>query len=463
MTHFRLNFSVATGALTVFGVLASCSPQESEIELTGTPSPYLFIYAGDWDQKDVDFLAVLDADPKSATRGEPLNTMSTGMKDSMPHHMEYTPPPAGEPLFVNAHHEEKSLLIDVSALPSLGISQIFDAPQPFRFPHDYYRTDSGTRLVGFLRGEGVNLEFFEEDKESEDQPFSGSICQARSGALEGGSHGGIAEYSASGELLRTVSAEVETLDKAVRPYAFTLLPEADRFAVTSAPMTETSWAEVLQIYRYSDFSLLHTLEMPTGDAVSVEKGWNAKATGFGLHPLDDGSVFVNSFECSLYHLTGIDTDAPNIEHVHTIKAGDAERPPHACGIPVLVNNFWVQTVGKSNRVVVLDIRDPKNPQEVYRLETPGDFNPHWLSKDPRSNRLILGAELGGEKGFFVLRMDEQTGALDFDDDFNGQKPGRLFSSVTRGYISLQREEWPHGKTGDAWGHAALFLTGAEGG
>jgi len=118
-------------------------------------------------------------------------------------------------------------------------------------------------------------------------------------------------------------------------------------------------------------------------------------------------------------LTGIDTDAPNIEHVHTIKAGDAERPPHACGIPVLVNNFWVQTVGKSNRVVVLDIRDPKNPQEVYRLETPGDFNPHWLSKDPRSNRLILGAELGGEKGFFVLRMDEQTGALDFDDDFNG--------------------------------------------
>jgi hypothetical protein len=35
------------------------------------------------------------------------------------------------------------------------------------------------------------------------------------------------------------------------------------------------------------------------------------------------------------------------------------------------------------------------------LET---FNPQWLARDPRSNRLVLGAELGGEEGFFLLRF-----------------------------------------------------------
>ena len=108
-------------------------------------------------------------------------------------------------------------------------------------------------------------------------------------------------------------------------------------------------------------------------------------------------------------------------------------------------------------MVVLDISDPDAPREVFRLKTPRDFKPHWLAKDPLGNRLILGAELGGEQGFFMLRFDESDGRLAFDDNFNGKKKGFLFGSRHTGYISLERRSWPHGDTGSSWGHAALFL------
>ena len=87
--------------------------------------------------------------------------------------------------------------------------------------------------------------------------------------------------------------------------------------------------------------------------------------------------------------------------------------------------------------------------------TPDTFNPHWLARDPRSNRLVLGAELSGEEGFYLLRFDERAGTLSFDRAFtrDGQP----------GYLSLKDQPWPPGPSGPAWGHAALFLPQWRGG
>jgi hypothetical protein len=111
-------------------------------------------------------------------------------------------------------------------------------------------------------------------------------------------------------------------------------------------------------------------------------------------------------------------------------------------------------VGQLHAVVVLDIANPAIPREVFRLATPESFNPHWLARDPGSNRLVLGAELGGEEGFYFLRFDIETGRLSFDPALraNGQD----------GYLSLDHQSWPHGATGAAWGHAALFFPGEPG-
>ena len=428
------------GAFVSSLALTACSQKPVEIPLKGEASPYLFVFAGDQDKEDPDFLAMMNVDPSSETRGEPISSVSICHKDSMPHHTEYVAPPAGEPIFMNAHHHELSLIVDIQTPKALVVEKTFQPPESLRYPHDFKRTPSGTRLVGFLRSDGPSPD------PSED--------------LMPGGHGGIAEYTIDGEFIRSVSAAVPGLEKAVRPYAFALLPEQDRFLVTSAPMHEDSWADVVQIYRYSDFSLLHTLELPVGRLANGEIQEGSQRAGFGPRVLDDGSVFLNSYGCAFYHITDVDTDAPKISMVHTLKTKAAKNDSYvrgACGIPVRIGNFWVQPVGAPHAVVVLDISDPTAPKEVSRLKTPRTFNPHWLGKDPKGNRLILGSELGSEQGFFMLRIDEDTGALAFDKDFRGKQKGMFLNRKQDGYVSFDRPVWPHGETGMAWGHAAIFL------
>lgn len=426
-------------------LIASCSQEQVvlqdavDIPARGTASPHLLLFAGDKDERDPDFLTVIDVDPKSASRGEPISSVSIGHKNSMPHHMEYVPPPEGEPIFMNAHHIETSFIVDVSNPKATVVKKTFQPPASLRFPHDYIRTPKGTRLVGFLRSDGASPDPAE--------------------FREPAGHGGIAEYSIDGELIRSASAAVPGMKKAVRPYAFALLPEKDRLFVTSAPMHESSWADVVQIYRYSDFTLLHTMDLPVGRLTDGTVLEGSQAAGFGPRLLDDGSIFLNSYGCAFYHVTEIESETPKLSMVYALQTKATNKPSHirgACGIPVRVGDFWVQPVGKLNAVVVLDISDPTAPREVFRLKTPSSFKPHWLSKDPTSNRFILGAELGGEQGLFMLRMNEETGELAFDTTFNGEINGFFSNTRHPGYISLYRDIWPHGETGPAWAHAALF-------
>ena len=445
MTQFR-----SRAALPLLGIaslaLGSCSEPapESTIALTGA-SPHLLLLVGDQDEADEDFIAVMDVDPASEARGTPVGTAPIGHKASMVHHMEYTAPPAGEPIFMNGHHHELTLMVDIADPAKPVITKTITPPAPLRFPHDYQRTSSGTRLVGYLRSEGAG-------------PNPDETANP-------GNHGGIAEYSVDGELLRTASAAVEGYDKAIRPYAFKLLPDLDRFTVTSAPMMERSWADVIQIYRYSDFALLHTLDLEVGVDHQGNPVSGLNGAGFGQHVLGDGSIFLNSYGCNFYHLTGIEGDQPKVDLVYSVETEPAANPDHirgACGIPVLIGQYWVQPIGARQEVVVLDISDPTAPTEAFRFATPEGFAPHWLGKDPAGNRLILGAELGGEQGFYMLRFDESSGRIEFDPDFadyRSDSPLNIFRSKSTGYISLDRAEWPHGATGTAWGHAAVFFDG----
>ena len=425
-------------AVLLCGALVACSAPSSEAEFEpDAESPYLLLFAGDEDEADSDFLAVIDLRPDSPDHGKAVATTLIDLKASMPHHMEYLLPPAGELLFMNAHHHERTLLVDVSEPRAPRVEKTFGPPAPFRFPHDYSRTPTGTRLVGFLRSEG-------------DSPDPAETAAP-------GNHGGIAEYTADGVLLRTASSAVTSSTKPVRPYAFALLPDVDRLVVTSAPMMETTWADVVQIYRYSDFSLLETIDLPPGRLPDGREIEGSQQAGFGPRVLSDGSVFLNSYGCGFYRLSAIGSDNPRLDPVFALETPEAPQPEPgwirgSCGIPVVFENYWINPVGQLHAVIVLDIADPGRPREVFRLRTPETFHPHWLARDPLSNRLVLGAELGGEEGFYFLRFDPQTGRLSFDPAFEADgQPG---------YLDLRNQSWPHGPSGPAWGHAALFLPGS---
>ncbi len=52
----------------------------------------------------------------------------------------------------------------------------------------------------------------------------------------------------------------------------------------------------------------------------------------------------------------------------------------------------------------------------------------------------------------MLRLDEESGQLRLDDT--------IVAGSRRGYVDLSGSNWPHGASGPAWGHAALFLPAA---
>jgi len=102
-------------------------------------------------------------------------------------------------------------------------------------------------------------------------------------------------------------------------------------------MMETSWAEVVQVYQYSSFKLLHTLPLPKSDPTVNPGNEISRATGFGPRVLDDGSVFLNTYECSFYHLDDVESETPDLKLVHTLQSDSSGPTPDHCGIPIRVN------------------------------------------------------------------------------------------------------------------------------
>ena len=417
--------------------LSACatSPQATRVPSVG--SPYLFVFAGDKDEKDDDFFAVIDIRRGSPTAGQSVATLPIGMKASMPHHMEYLTPARGSLLFANAHHHEANLLIDTTDPRSPKIARRLKAPAPLRYPHDFARLANGNLLVGFLRSDGPS-----------------PVAEEK---LVPGGHGGLAEYTPGGELLRTASGAVDGINQPVRVYAIVPMLDIDRVVTTSAPMMEDFSADVVQVWRYSDLKLLHTIAVPPGKRADGSPLPDAARYPFGPRLMTDGSILMNSFGCGFYRLSEIVSAQPRLDNVYTIQTPEPPRPDAsrgACSIPTIVDKYWVMPVGRAHTVVVLDISNPAAPREVSRLDTAADFNPHWSAKDPRSDRIIVGAELGGEQGMYMLLFDKRSGKLSFDPSF-GKATGKI------GYVDFEGQQWQHGPSGAAWAHAALFLDSAN--
>jgi hypothetical protein len=413
----------------VLSVLATPSSSRP----TDAVSPYVLAFAGDKDEKNSDFFAVIDVRPDSPTKGKVVATLPIGMASSMPHHLEYVLPEKGKLLFANAHHHEMTMLVDTSNALSPKLVKSMRPPAPLRFGHDFARVGNGKVLAGFLRSEGSS-------------PASGDT-------LVPGNHGGLAEYSEDGKLLRTASAAVAGSEEPIHPYAIVPMLDIDRIVTTSAPMMEDFNADVVQVWRYSDLKLLRTIPVPHGKRADGSALPGAARYPFGPRLLSDGSILMNSYGCGFYRLTEVASSEPKLTNVYTIQVPEPEKPGGtrgACSIPVIKGHFWIMPVGRAHTVIVLDISDPARPKEASRLNFRQDFNPHWAALDPISDRVVLGAELGGEQGMYVLRFDQRKGVLTFDKRIGvaGGEPG---------YIDLEDQKWPHGDTGPAWAHAALFL------
>jgi hypothetical protein len=202
-------------------------------------------------------------------------------------------------------------------------------------------------------------------------------------------------------------------------------------------MDDEETANVVQVWRLSDLTLLKTLAVPEvpGDSAHVYP--------FEVRALPDGSVMMNTYKCGFYHIANI-AGNPAIERVMRFPQNSG------CSVPVLVDTLMVMPIAYAHRYSTINLADPAHPREVASFATDSTFFPHWISADRGSDRLVVTDQGDGLPMLRILRIDRVTGRLAWDSTFKD-------AGATAPGVSYHRASWPNGVAGMAMPHGAVFV------
>lgn len=404
-TRFAVVTALLIGACHAGGANPGPQPQAA-------PSRYVFVWAGDADQKETDFLAVIDVDPKSPVYASVVATVPVAAVATKPHHTEHEMPAGGE-LWANGFQAGTTFRFDLRDPAHPRLAGSFGNIAGMSMPHSFVRLPNGNVLATFQH--------------------LADTTRMRTG--------GLVELDPTGKVVRYANAST-AVDSGVRPYSLAILPDIDRIVVTATDMHGQVRSRAVQVWRLSNLTLLHTLLLPPGS-----RGDEQWLTAEPRVLADGRTVMVNTFSCGLYRLGGLDGDTPTAEYVYSSPwQAEARR---LCAIPLTIGNYWIQTDGPAHAIVTLDISDPGHPREVSRLTLPAEETPHWIALEPNGDRIVLTGYQGIESRVMLLHLDRTTGALRVDSTFT--TPGAGHPGV-----SLDREQWPHGASGRAIPHGAVF-------
>jgi len=373
-------------------------------------SDFLYVWAWDKAGDDGDFLAIIDVDEDSPTYGRIINSVSSGVA-GFAHHTEHQmTDPTG--LFVNSFSAGKTFVLDMTDPAKPSIVATIGAVNDFAFPHSFERLSNGNVLATFQRSTS-----------RPDEP------------------GGLVELDRNGNFVRGASA-VNNVDTDLRPYSLAPLPQVDRVVSTSADMAGNQTGHSIQIWRLSDLSLLQTIVLPPGPRGDENENPSE------VRVLDDGNtVIVGTFKCGMYLVENVATE-PVVSFLRSFPWAPVGDEDTDCNLPIRVGKFWVQTIGTTGSLAVLNIENPRKPEIVSEFFFGVDARPHWISLEPNGNRIVMtgGGSLGG--GVVLLEIDTVSGKLSLVESFRSQ--GHPFG------LSFDRDEWPHGNTGPAYAHGAVF-------
>jgi hypothetical protein len=400
----------------VLGLIAVACLANGSTEARAQPPAasghYLFVWAGDRDKKGNDFLAVIDADPSSASYGRLLTTLATDQQTVRVHHTEYTMPASGM-LFANDHDAGRTFIFDVRDALHPKIVTSFTDMGGYMHPHSYVRLPNGHVLVTFQH-----------------EHHGSSAGNAKTG--------GLVEIDDSGQVIRSASnADPAFASALLMPYGLVVLPAIDRVVSTNSSMhTDDIFSGVTyQVWRLSDLKLLKTADFDVGPDHYAHISPEEPRLG------PDGSVFVQTLGCGLERITGIDTPEPTSKLVYKF-------PGNWCGVPTIVGHFLIQSVPGVHGFIVLDLANPEKPVEVSRLKLSDRYFSHWTAWDAKTGRLVVTASATPDDRTYLLKFDQSSGALSVDEAFrdtDGQ-PGFSFSE----------RDWPHGWRGTGSPHGAVF-------
>ena len=213
-------------------------------------------------------------------------------------------------------------------------------------------------------------------------------------------------------------------------------------------------ADVIQVWRLSNLALLKTIPVPAikkpdepacvlgVGAMCEPSHYSSEQQPFEIRILGDGSALMNTIACGIYRVPDITDDSPTLEPA--LNYPDL----FGCSIPSVKGDYLFLPVMFSRTILTIDISTPSELREVSRFETPEKFLPHWTAADPLANRIVVTPDADSEFSVAIFNIDPASGKLELDDRFRSGN-----SSIG---VSFGRDDWPHGKTGPADPHAALF-------
>jgi len=403
---------LAAVALTaILGPGCAAAPPSSEAKPSRS---YIYTWAGDDDRRagDSDFLAVIDADPASSTYARVVATAPVRAVGTMPHHTELAMPGGGAWLFANGFMSGRTFLFDLADPLRPKLAATVDSVPGYAKPHSFWRLPNGRVLATLQFGDGK-------------QP---------------GNPGGVALLSSRGEVLKTASSGDRRFPgAAIRTYSLDVAPAADRFITTSAPMDGGSSADVVQVRRLSDLTVIRTLPLPESAPDSTFH-WP-----FEVRFLPgDSTALLNTWYCGFYLLSGLKGETPRLQHLLSLP------PPgnRGCSVPLLAGRWWIVPVARAHQYLVYDVSDPRRPRQVQAVATDTTFRPHWISREPGSDRLVLTSGAVDHR-VLLARFDTATGRMALDSTFRD-------AGSARPGVSFDRPDWPHGRSGGAMPHGAVF-------
>jgi hypothetical protein len=376
------------------------------------PSRYLYVWAtaGHHDTPGAGMVAVFDANPASPRYGSLVTVLTVDSTARMNHHTEFAPPVNATSFFANDFGADRSWVIDFSTPDKPRVAARVATVPGARMMHSFARLPNGNVLATLQFGDGKAT----------------------------GDPGAIAEFDRNGKLIRSGSSVDAAFPSGkIRTYGLTALPKIDRAVTTSSPMDDEATEHVVQVWRLSDLKLLETLAVPAPPGDTLNR------YPFELRTLADGkSVFLNSYFCGLYTITGLD-GTPKIERVGTIDG-------FGCAVPYISGNLMVMPVAYGHRFVTLDISNPGKPVERASLAVDTTFFPHWVSGDPGTNRIVSTDQGDGVPRVMIGTLDATTGKITWDEKFRD-------AGSSRPGVSLENVSWPNGVKGKVMAHGALFI------
>ena len=358
------------------------------------------MWAMDADAQQSDFLAVVDLNRASPTFATVVATVPTGIKNGKSHHTEHEMP-AGGFLFANGFGAGQTWVFDLNRPRSPSIRASFTNAGAMMHPHSFVRLPNGNVLATFQ--------------------MTGHGNQAP---------GGLAEIDNRGKIVRTAPLTGLPDGEFVRPYSLAIVPKLNRIVTTSTDMHTDGAARSVQIWRLSDLKYLSTILLPPGPR-GKEQELPAEPRLLG----DGRTVMVNTFSCGLYLLDGLATANPSARLVHDFVG------PGQCALPVLAGRYWVQASASVPGLVSLDISNPSRPRVVDNLNLGEDERPHWISLASDGKRIVISGRGAMESRLLIATIDPKTGKLALDPNIA---------------INFDRKSWPHGDSGKAIPHGAVF-------